>query len=514
MKKKLSVFLALLMIVSMLAACGGGTTPEPAPDDANKDRIVHMAVNAVWPSFDPMETNAIITLEVINNIYEPLVFYDYDNDGKIVNVLAESYTVDDAGTTWTFKIRQGVKFHNGETLTADDVVFSVQRAMNSAILATRTDGIVSVEKTADDTVVIKTDVPRAAFIPNLAYIYIVNQKFTEEHNGSLSQDLCGTGPYKVDSVDISSKIAVSQFEDYWGTPGTIKGATWDVITDTATQSMALEGHDLDLISVAHSLYGEFENKEGFKTAMVPTFHTVWVCFNSNKAPFDDVRVRQAMCYLINNEEVAVACFEGLCQTDGVMLNRNIAGLPSWDRMKQYDYEYNPEKGLELLREAGYDTTKEIDLGEIISYAEGHYITKACPVIQADLAKYNIKLKINAMETNAFAAQLYAGDYTMAMAGGAWGGDASMYYQIFGSAYKGTTNFLWWGDPECDECFEKAAVELDPAKRADLYERAIQIMQEAAPGKSVGHKYNTYAYTEELVPVMRMNQYFLTEWKWA
>ncbi len=528
MRKKLSLFLSMILIVSLLAACGGGsstTTAAPGASDGpatttnapatnpNADRIVHMAVNAAWQTFDPYDTNALIMLEVLANVYEPLVFFDYDNGNKPVNKLAESYTVDTAGTTYVFKIRQGVKFHNGETLTADDVVFSLKRAQEHKIVAVRLEGVTSIEKTGDYEVTVKLDTSRAAFIANLAKVYIMNKKWVEEHNDNVNEAVCGTGPYKVDKLDLASRCEISQFADYWGEKGTIKGATWDVITDSATQAMGLEGGSLDFLAVAHSQYAGFDANSKFTVGKVPTFHAVFVCFNPNKAPFDNKLVRQAMCYLINNEEIAIACFEGMCETDTVLLNRNIAGLPSWDVLKEYDYPYDPEKGLELLRQAGYDTTKEIDLGTIISYAEGHYITKACPIIQADLAKYNIKLEINAMETNAFAKLLYAGDFTMAMAGGGWGGDASMYKQIFATESIGGSNFFQYGNPTVDELFDKAAAEMDTAKRAELYRQIIEILMDDAPGKSVGHKYNTYAWTNDLVPVLRREQYFLTEWSW-
>ena len=158
--KKLCMFLSLVLIVTMLASCGKeptNTTTAPGNEsqaqteatNTNADRIAHMAVNAAWQTFDIQQNNALIMLEVLVNVYEPLIFYDFDNDGNIVYKLAESYTVDSAGTTYVFKIRQGVKFHNGDTLTADDVVFSLKRAQEKPVLAVRMEGVTSIEKTGD-----------------------------------------------------------------------------------------------------------------------------------------------------------------------------------------------------------------------------------------------------------------------------------------------------------------------------------------------------------------------------
>ena len=223
--------------------------------------------------------------------------------------------------------------------------------------------------------------------------------------------------------------------------------------------------------------------------------------------------------MIDREAISLACFEGLADVDSLVINRNAEGMPDYDTvLSKYTYEYNPEKGLALLAEAGFDTSKEIDLGVLKSYADGHYITKACPVIQANLAQHGVKIEINAMETNAFVEELYNGDYTMAMSGGSYGVDMSNYYQVWGSYNIGVFggNQHYWGNAEADELFEKAAIEPDTAKRQEMYGRIMEIMYEECPGTAVGHKYEAIAHTKDLViPVLHVDGYQMVyEWSFA
>lgn len=343
MKKALALILALVMTMS-LVACGGNnaggneeksetpstsTTPTvpttqtstgekpEAPSDENKDRIAHLAVNAEFNSLDPHNTTALISLEVLANVYEGLVFVDFDNGGEVVPKLAESYTVSDDGTVWTFKIRQGVKFHDGTDMTVEDVVYSFQRVMNpeTSTVTKWANGIVDVKAEGTDTVVITLDNSRAAFLANISNLWIMSKAFVEGNGGDVAVKINGTGPYKAISADLATGVELAAFDGYWGEAPAIAGATYDVIKDAATQAMALEGGDLDFIMSSHALYSDFEAMDGVEVGLVPTYHSIYVCFNPNVEPFDDVRVRQAFAYLINNEETSIALFEGFAETD-------------------------------------------------------------------------------------------------------------------------------------------------------------------------------------------------------
>ncbi len=518
MKKRLAFLLALVMMLS-LVACGGGGDAEGGEGEGEAQvRTVNLAVDTALNLLDPYVTNSINELGILKNFYEGLIYYNYDA-ATVEPRVATAWEQSEDGLVWTFTINTDIKFHNGQNVTVDDVVFSFERAMGEPIMSIYTAPIEKVEALDETTFQVTLKANSAVFLQYVSSIYILSKSFYDENNGDITKTICGTGPYKLDSVDMATGLTASAFADYYRGEASIKAIKWSVITDASATALALEAGDLDYLKIAHSQYATMSANDKLAVSLLPTTHTVWIAFNSSEGPFADPLVRQAIAYMIDREAISLACFEGLADVDSLVINRNAEGMPDYDKvLSKYTYDYNPEKGLELLAQAGYDTSKEIDLGELKSYADGHYITKACPVIQANLAQYGVKVAINAMETNAFVEDLYNGAYTMAMSGGSYGVDMSNYYQVWGSYNIGVFggNQHYWGNAEVDELFEKAAVENDTAKRQEMYGRIMEIMYEECPGTAVGHKYEAIAHTKDLtIPVLHVDGYQMVyEWSFA
>lgn len=515
MKKSLAILLALIMMIS-LAACGN--SDDTVNDAATQDRTLNLAVDTALNLLDPYVTNSLNELGILKNFYEGLIYYNYDAD-TVEPRVASAWEQSEDGLVWTFTINTDIKFHNGKNVTVEDVVFSYERAMEEALMSIYAAPIEKVEAVDETTFKVTLNSNNAVFLQYVSNIFILNKSFYDENNGDITKTICGTGPYKLDTVDMATALTASAFADYWRGEASIKSVKWSVITDASATALALEAGDLDYLKIAHSQYATMSANDKLSVSLLPTCHTVWISFNCKEGPFADPLVRQAVSYMIDREAISMACFEGLADVDSLVINRNAEGMPDYDSvLSNYTYEYNPEKGLELLAQAGYDTTKEIDLGEMKSYAEGHYITKACPVIQSNLAQYGVKISINAMETNAFVEDLYNGTYTIAMAGGSYGVDMSNYYQVWGSYNIGVFggNPSFWGNAEADELFEKAAIENDTAKRQEMYGRIMEIMYEECPGTAVGHKYEAIAHTKSLViPVLHVDGYQMVyEWSFA
>ena len=513
MKKILALLLALIMMFS-LVACGDSN--KTGDDVAPQNRTLNLAVDAAIEILDPHRTNNINALGILKNFYEGLIYYNYDADTVDPRV-ASAYKQSEDGLVYTFTINTDAKFHNGQNVTVDDVIYSWERAKGESIMSIYTAPVEKVEALDDKTVQITLNTPNAVFLQYVSSVMIVSKSFAEAND--MSTAVCGTGPYKVDTVDLATGVTASAFADYYRGEASIKAIKWSVITDASATALALEAGDLDYLKIAHSQYATMSANDKLAVSLLPTCHTVWIAFNCKDGAFADPLVRKAVAYMIDREAISLACFEGLADVDSLVINRNAEGMPDYDSvLSKYTYDYNPEKGLELLAQAGYDTSKEIDLGVLKSYADGHYITKACPVIQANLAQYGVKLEINAMETNAFVEDLYNGAYTMAMSGGSYGVDMSNYYQVWGSYNIGIFggNQHYWGNAEADELFEKAAVESDTAKRQEMYGRIMEIMYEECPGTAVGHKYEAIAHTKDLnIPVLHVDGYQMVyEWSFA
>lgn len=546
--KRISIILSVILVAGMLlSACAAAASTEPAaaepaaatePSSTDKgdaaavteeatavaeepavfideNRTLHLSVNQAIETLDAHATNNLKSLWIIKQMYEGLVYYNYEDD-IVEPRIAESYEMSKDGLTWTFKLRDDVKFHNGETLKASDVEFSYNRAIETPAMVTYTTPIESVSALDDGTFEIKLKYTVAPFLQYVSAISIMNEKFVTENKGEVNTVVCGTGPYKADSVDLALGVKASAFADYYRGAANIKKISWDVITDSAASAMSFEAGDLDYLEIAFSQYAGLDAKEGFEVGFVPTRHTIYIAFNSSKPPFDNVLVRQAISYMIDREAVAVVTFEGLADVDSLLMSPELDGMPDYEVLESYMYEYNPEKGLELLKQAGYDTSKEIDLGSIRTYPESHYASKPTQVIQANLAEYGIKLAIETMEVNAFVEALYGGDYTMACAAGAYGADASGYYQVLGSKGIGVVggNPFFWSNKDVDALFEKGVSETDPEARKEIYGNIMKLLFEEVPGTGMAHKYLPVAWAKDIAPVLRMDYPIIYDWNFV
>jgi peptide/nickel transport system substrate-binding protein len=527
--KRLTLFLSLILVTSMLlSGCAKTPTPEPIATEVpvvteavapaafvDENRVLHLAVNAAIETMDAHATNNLNANWIIKQMYEGLIYYNYE-DALIEPRIASSYEMSTDGLTWTFKLRDDVKFHSGDTLTASDVVFSYIRAIATPAMANYTTSIESVTAPDSSTVVIKLKNTVAPFLQYVSSIAIMNEKFVTGLAGSISTVENGTGPYKADSIDLALGVTALAFTDYYRGVANIRSIKWDVITDSSASSMALQAGDLDYLQIAYSQYSSLEADPNFTVGVVPQRHTIYVAFNSSKPPFDNVLVRQAISYIIDREAVAQVTFEGLADVDSLLMSPKLDGMPPYEELTPYMYGYDPQKGLALLREAGYDTTKPIDLGSIRTYPESHYASKPTLIIQADLAAYGIKLEIETMEVSAFVQALYGGDYTMACAAGAYGADASGYAPIFGSSTIGVTggNPFYWSDPEVDALFAQGVAETDPKARQTIYGNIMKILYEQAPGTGMAHKYTVVAWSKSLAPVLRMDYPMIYEWNFV
>lgn len=522
--KLVSLLLVVLMMLSVATGCAKNTgepvtstasvstAATPVKGDVIKDdsRILKLYVNQALPTLDPDNTTSLKSKWIIKQIYEGLIYFDYGTS-KVTPRLSESYDMSKDGLTWTFHLRKNVKFHNGDSMKASDVVFSYNRAIADPAMASYIVGIDTVKASDDNTVVITLKSTVVAFLQNVSEIPIVNEKFVTANGGKIAAVTCGTGPYMTDSVDLAVKVTASAFKDYYGTAPNIKKINWDIITDSATAALAFESGNLDYSEIDYSRYKTYSTNKDIQLGVCPTRHSIYISFNVSKPPFDNVLVRQAICYLVDRNAVNLVTYEGQGEVDSLLMSGNLVGMPSKDVLKKYTYEYNPEKGLALLKQAGYDTTKEIDLGSIKTYPESHYASKPTLVIQEDLAKYNIKLKIETMEINAFANDLYARNYTMACAAGSYGYDVGGWLNVWGK-----DNQFGWADKYYDEFYKQFTAgisEIDPTKRQAIYADCMRILYEQAPGTNMSHKYLVVAWHNDLAPIMRTDYTLVSEWNW-
>lgn len=469
MKRAFILFLAAIMLLTCLAGCGGNTATE-AGGGSSTSSAIELALDTFPPTLHPHEFTSINEYSVVFNIYEPLVYVM--DDGSEQFLMAESYEVSEDGRVYTFQLRSGVKFHNGEVMTADDVVFSLESAVADPYMATYVSAIAGVEKVDDTHVAITLSAPSAAFMRNQKYITILNEKFCAE-NASLANCACGTGPYMLHDYSDGVSITLSAFSDYWQGAASIGTVTYNYIGDTATKTMSFESGDLTFINVPASDWDRISANSDYRSGSTTQDLVQWLVLNSEAAPLDDVRVRQAVYRAINKEDVLAIAANGAGTVANVMADpRIIAGATD-------DFPYltfDQEKARSLLAEAGYPDG--VDIGEI-TYVGGTSWEKIAAAVQSNLADVGITVTMKSMDASAIFSSLASGDFTVGVLGSGLGRDYSLYSQLYTMDYLDVLDMCRLQDPEVDSKFAEAAITVDKTAREAIYKDLIQQLETGA-----------------------------------
>ena len=535
--KRLTSILALIMAATFIfTACGGNsatpapTTPAatPAPSAAatpapsagtpvasftaaeasgSGRTDLNLTVAEAFITFDPIYQNLIVDNGVCVQMFETLYFTD--DEAVSHPMLAESYSVSDDGLTYTFNLRKGVKFHNGDEMNADDVVFSIQEAMKSPYRYTAVEPVKDCVKVDDYTVEIIMKAPYGPFFTSLNSMWVVNKRAYEEAGSSVAfgEAPVGTGPYKFDSQQKNVSVSISIFEDYWGTPATIEKINWRVITDTSTAVIAFEAGELDILDVPSASWETIKASGNWITVDMPYTHICYMAYNHEVAPFDNVLVRQAINYAINKEDIIIMARDGLAEPANTVAKYPYVFGATYDTKT---YNYDPEKAKELLAEAGYPDG--FDMGAIQALS-GAYFEKVAQVVQANLADIGITSTIELRESATYQTDISAGNYTMAVNGRTTSPDFSFFDVFYDSAQIGAGNGARFSNERVDELFALGKSTLDADERIAYYNEIINIVQEDATYAPVFFRTLPTAYDKALTYTRYLNNIFYKNCHW-
>lgn len=519
MKRALAFILAVVMLFS-LTACGSNEE-KPVGSESNEEisakrDTLNLCVPNALEVLDPGKTNNLNNKLIWYQIYEGLIYYNHE-ENKVEMRVAESYDVSEDGLKYTFKLRDDVFFHNGDPVTVEDVVFSFNRAKESAIYANHVAAIKDCYAAEDGSFVVEMNYPYAPFISSYVdEIFIMSEKFVTEHGDNIDDLECGTGPYMFDTVDRSVSVSAKAFDRYYRGEAAIKSITWNVITDTAAAAMALQAGNLDYLSVAWSQIETLGADPNLVVGTLPAYHTSYLAFNCKDPVFSDVRVRQGISYLLDVDEIALLAFEGYADADTLCMSPGLAGMPDVKDLGDVQYTKNVEKGLALLKEAGYDTSAgEVYLGKILTLPESHYLFKPAQVIQAQLEQYGIKVDLDSYENSTMYEKMFGGSYQMAVCGGSYGTDITGYATVHGSSAMGAIGGCcsYFYSDRLDELFDLSSKEQNMSARQEYGKEIMQIMFDNVPQVGVGHKQTKVAWNKNLNTVMRVDYPLFYEWSW-
>lgn len=511
MKKFSKLISLLLVLVLVLAACGGGEkapTEEPkkeagteAPATETKeaekpaekpagepktDIVFATAVDFI--TMDPLDANDTLSGSLQRTMMEGL--FGFDKDMKVIPLLAESYEGNENATEYTFKLREGVKFTDGTDFNADSAIYNLER-MSDQTLGLKRNSLFKMiekcEKIDDYNIKVYLNEPFGAFINTLAHPagLMVSPKALEEYGKDIGNHPVGTGRYIFESWTPGEKLVIKANPDYWQGAPEFTSVTFKPITENGTRVSMLQTGDADFINPVPSEQLEaLKNDSNITIETKPSIITRYINMNTAKKPFDNVKVRQALNYAIDKEAYSKVVYNGLGIPADSLLGPNVQFYSA-----QTPYEYNVEKAKELLKEAGYPDGFETSLWS------GNTTTniKATQFIKQQLEAIGVKVKVENMETGTLE------EKTTGFAKGTPGDQVGVEMYVIGwspstgdadwmirpllaseSIPPVSYNLSYYSNAELDGYIQDALETADPAKRAEAYEKAQKLLWEEAP----------------------------------
>lgn len=496
MKKRLALLAAacLCMAVSMTSFA------------ADKSDIV-VAVDADVDTLHPTDFSTTVELGVLNQIYDTLLYYSPDGTKDPEPRIAESYEISDDGLDYTFHLRDDVTFHDGTPVTADDVVFSIELYKASEYQGSQISMLSSVEATDEHTVVCHLDAPYSPFLQGICSPMIASKAYYESSEDDFVNNPIGTGPYKFVSRAKGSNIKLEANEDYYRGAPEIKEVTFEVIPDSSTKAIALQTGEVNFAEIDSATKPQLEANPAITIAEVPTSTFSYIAMNTEKEPFNDVKVRQAINYAIDRDNLVAVCYDGEAEVNSNICAKERFGYSD----DQFQYTYDPEKAKELLAEAGIETP--YDLGEIL-VAEKY--SNLATVIQNDLKAVGLDVTISVKEFNSYISDLQNGSYGITALNMTLEGDTQTLEMAFTSDYIGIANNARYSDEEMDKLFEQARTETDNDKRAEVFNEIFTKAQDEAIYAVMCNPMTLYAYNSDLScpEFVLEGNYYLYDFSWA
>jgi dipeptide transport system substrate-binding protein len=432
---------------------------------------------------------------------------------KVTPALADSWEISDDGLSYTFHLRQGVKFHTTPFFTptrdfnADDVLFTFNRQWKDdnpyhAIGATyeyftgmgMPDILESIEKTDDYTVVFKLKTPLAPFLSNMAmpFASIYSAEYAEQLTKAgtpekIDLEPIGTGPFVFEEYQQDALIRYQRNDDYFRGPAKIDELIFAITTDPQVRYQKLQAGECHLMPYpAPADIAAMMADPALTVMSQEGLNVGYLAFNTEKKPFDDVRVRQALNMAVNKAAIVDAVFEG---------QGTVAKNPIPPTMWSYndavkDYAYDPEAAKALLAEAGFPDGFETDLWAMpVSRPYNPNARLMAELIQSDWAKVGVKAEIVSYEWAEYLQRSLAGEHQTLLLG--WTGDNGdpdnfLNDLLSCAAAKGGANRARFCYEPFNALITEARTVSDQAERTKLYEEAQVVFKEQAPWITVAH----------------------------
>lgn len=412
---------------------------------------------------------------VWQHMMEPLVEFDYQQ-ARFVGRLAESWEY--RGKEWEFKLRKGVRFHDGSPLTSEDVAFSIDRMKNDKkSLQRRSFRNVQEVRTPDEhTVVVVTKKPSVTFLSRgVRNRFVMSKTVADRYGKDVDKHPTGTGPYKFVSFKRDGDLVLTRNDDYWGPKPAVRDLVWRKVVEVSSRMAGLEAGQTDVMDrVPVHEVARLNRNPRVGVRSVPGLRIYFFAFNVNYKPWDNKLVRQAANYCVDADAIVKNIFDGNGEVlQGPVGPRVIGYNPDLKR-----YPYDPKKARELLAKAGHPDGVDVKL----HYSPGKYEkdTELVQVVANQMSKGGFRVQIVPQEWVVFWGR-----------GGVNGGKVPFYYigrgsvldadtplyQYFRTGGSKRTNF---SHAEFDQLVDAEQAESDDAKRLSILRKMSEVIMDEAP----------------------------------
>jgi peptide/nickel transport system substrate-binding protein len=471
MKSRRLYLSAALAVALVGSACSAGEGVDTGNgSEQNSDATLNAAIAAEPDQLDPQKTTAYASFQVLENVFDTLV--EPDDKLQMQPALAQSWTTSPDQLSWTFKLRTGVSFHNGDPFDADDVVYSFQRIIKGKLSSSyRFDSVKDIVKVDPATVRIDLKTATPNLLSNLGSykgVAIVDQKNVE--SGEIAKKPVGTGPYSFESYQRGTAITLRSNDTYWGGGPKIKSVKFGFVKEPSTALANLRGGQVQWTdNLPPAQVSGLLKSDNPVVQSVPSNDYWYFALNERKKPFNDPRVRQAFAWAIDRQSIAQAARFGAAQVNQTAIPKT----STW----YYDYapyRQDPAKAQALLQQAGVQNLK-VDFMVTSEYPETVAIAQ---VMKDQLSKVGVTLNIRTEDFASWLADEDAGKFDGFLL--SWLGNVDpdeFYYSQHSS--KGGNNYQKFANVQVDSLLQDGRTETDPAKRKTFYDQAAKIIVDQA-----------------------------------
>lgn len=469
------------------------TAGRASAQQAARGGTLRVAQQSDIGNLDPHKTQDAPTLRVLNNVYETLT--RIDSDLRPVGRLASEWQTSDDGTTWTFTLREEVRFHPPEdrAMTASDVKASVERILaeeTASPWASNFEPVDSITAEDDRTVVFELSSPFAPFLVKLSNGFIMPEGVDDADYDVGSQPV-GTGPFVFEETVAQTRTTLSRFGDYWGTDGDgnqlpyLDGVEFRPIPEGQARVTALQTGEVDyLTEVPQTQAGALQNASGVTFSAIPGTFYDYLGQNTEAAPLDDVQLRQAISWAIDREAMVQGARFGFAQPT----QDPISPASEFDDLITVDepYSQDQERARQLIEESSYD-------GEQLTIQVGQEFqgqVSEAEIAQEQLSNVGLNVRIQPTEFSTLISNLNEGNFQLTVLG--WATLVDPDDLFFLQFHTGETfNQTNYSNEEVDRLLEEGRRATGSIEeRAQFYDDAIDIIAREAP-------YTFLVYNDEI-----------------